>query len=531
METIKFEVNANHLCKTQCPFCTTSEWRKVGAYECTNKCPAFVSEDKEARTVVCNPEKVDTARFVWSDEMRKKYPDLGTDNKPEKDTRTKRTACFEADTVVEGFYKACEHLAKHIHTVGESRTKFTTADMTAVKNAVKTENDEHEVFLYQVRTATGFYQCRQDELWLMTAAMEKVEGVCPQKRKAFDIKPEGGQDESVILRLSFDIDKEVQRIKDSLETDKLRPVLWHPAIETATGVMVGSNGHILVAHKLNGYEIDSQSGLPVKFRGLLTVPKEVCRMKGRVTVEVAEGKWEESVEDSKGHTELQEVEGIIVTATDASGRQGVVRTHNRFPNWRSVIPGSIGPAISIDMKQLADGVKRIRPQLCEASELMTVCASAGESTVSLSGEDYDFSTSGSVNVALEDKTPCDVKVDLKASAVLTAIGFSVKAMHYKGGGEPVLFLGDNTLVIVMPMILNDYYKASPKLPDGQLMKFDVGKWADRPIVTGDDKKQARQKAKAVVKPTSQPEPAMNTVEPTLAERLRAVLLAQMKQAA
>lgn len=535
METIKYEVTQKGLCSTQCPFCTTSEWRKVGAFECTTKCPAFVSEDKENRTVTCNPEKVDTARFVWSDAMKEKYPDLGKGNEPSRDTRERRTVCFEADTVVEGFYKACEHLAEQIHTVGEKRTKFTTADMTAVRNGVRTDNDRHEVFMYQIKTATGFYQCHQDSLWQMTAAMEQVEGVPSAKRKAFDIKPEDRQDADVILRISFDMDKEVQRIKGCLETDELRQILWHPAIDTATGVMIGSDGHILAAHKLNGYEIDNQSGLPVKFRGLLIVPKQVCGMRGRVTVEAVEGKWEESVEDKDGHTELQEVDGIIVTATDENGRQGVVRAHKCYPNWRGVVPNRIGPAIGIDTKKLAEGVKRVRPQLCDASELMTVQADAGDKAVCLSGEDYDFYTSGSVSVELENKAPCAMKVGLKASSVLKATSFAVKTMHYKGGGYAVVFLGDNTLVLMMPMV-NDDYKNTPTPSDGQLRKFDVGEWAERAVAksqpAGNAKKKAKRgvskkRAKAAAsseKPHASNELSLASNELSLAERLRQALL-------
>lgn len=83
METIKYDVTAAHLCKTDCPFCVGDQWKKVGAYECTERCPAFVSQDMEQQVVVCNPEKVPYARFVWSDKMRNKYPNLGKD-KPKK---------------------------------------------------------------------------------------------------------------------------------------------------------------------------------------------------------------------------------------------------------------------------------------------------------------------------------------------------------------------------------------------------------------------------------------------------------------
>lgn len=77
METIKYEVNSKHICLTQCPFCELGEFNKVGAFDCTTKCPAFISQDHETQTVVCNPEKVPFARFVWTDRMKKKYPNLG----------------------------------------------------------------------------------------------------------------------------------------------------------------------------------------------------------------------------------------------------------------------------------------------------------------------------------------------------------------------------------------------------------------------------------------------------------------------
>ena len=524
MENIKYEVTSKHLCKTQCPFCQLDEWKKVGAFECTTRCPAFVRQDKEAQVVVCDPWKVPYARHLWSDGMKEKYPDLGIDNEEPKDTRERKTAYFEADTVVEGFYKACEHLAAHIHTVGTDRTKFKTADMTAVKKRVETENDEDDVFFYQIRTKTGFYQCHQDSLWLMAAAMESVEGVSPAKRKVFTIKSAKRRGADVILRLSFDTDREVQRIKYCLSNDDIRLLLMHPVIETATGVMVGSDGHILAAHKLGGYEADPQGGLPVKFEGMLPVPREVCRMKGRVTIEAVEGKWEESVEDGNGNTELKEVSGIIVTATDAGGRQAVVKSHARYPRWRSVVPKEIGPAISIDTKQLADGVRRVRPQLNEASDCMTLESSAGENAIRLSGENIDFSLSGCVTVALPGVMPCNMGVGLKASKVLAAMGFGVKTMHYKGADSPVVFVGDGTMTLQMPMITEDY-KRSPRPEAGQMVGFDIGEWIDKTVAKSQDKKtQAKRKPKPAAKVAMK---VTAKAGHTLAERLRAALLERL----
>lgn len=440
---------------------------------------------------------------------------------------------LEAETVVDGFYKAGEHLAEHIHTVGEKRTKFTTKELTAVKNGVRLESDdESKAYLYRIKTATGFYQCHQDSLWWMMLQMEKTEGVGPAKRKVFIIKGEE-EDQAATLRLSFTTDKEVQRLKQCLDTDNTRPFLCHPAIDTAAGVIVGSDGHILTAHKLVDYKQDLQSGLPAWAHGILSVPKEVCQMKGTVTVTAVEGRWEESVEKDDHSTELKEVDGIIVTATDENGRQGVLKVSQyfRYPNWRSVIPSRIGPAISMDMKKLADGVKRMMPQLNYASEMVELSASAGDKAIVLSGEDYDFSKSGSVKVELLEEMPCGMRVGLKATTVIKATGFQVKTMHYKSAGGALMFIGDNTLTLQMPMMLDGkYIEFGPKPTDKQMRSFDIGKWADAP--TKDQAKVVSKKG--TMKVGTQPSSVRlqtSTAEPTLAERLRAALLQQFAKAA
>ena len=451
-------------------------------------------------------------------------------------TRIWQVVAIKADTVVKGFYKAGEHLAKHVHTTGdEYRTKFTTKELTAVKNGVTLESDdESKAYLYRIKTLTGFYQCHQDSLWWMMLQMEQAEGVGPAKRKAFTIKGEE-EAQAATLRLSFTIDKEVQRLKQCLDTGTIRPYLCHPVIDTAAGIIVGSNGHILTAHKLTGYEQDLQSGLPAWAGGMLSVPKEVCQMKGTVTVTAVEGRWEESVEKEDHSTELEEVEGIIVTATDENGRQGVLKVSQyfRYPRWRSVIPSRIGPAISIDMKKLAEGVKQVMPQLNDASQMMTLSAGAGDKHIELSGENYDFSKSGSVKVELLKKMPCGMRVGLKAPTVITATGFQVKTMHYKDAGQAVLFVGDNTLTLQMPMLIDGKYAERGSKPtDEQLEAFDIDKWCDK-AVTGEPKPKPK-KAKAAKKPSHCESTKIVTKESRnshvtmdLAERLRQALLERL----
>lgn len=462
------------------------------------------------------------------------------DDYPAEDFAVKRpwqVVELEAPTVVEGFYKAGEHLAARCYTVGEERTQFTTKELTAVKNSVVLENFEELDYLYRIRTQTGFYQCHQDQLWQMMLAMEKAEGVGPARRRAFTIRKGNAEDKAVMLRLSFAIDKETARMKQCLANDELRPVMNHPVVETATGIMVATNGHILTAHKLQGYEQDAGGALPAWARGMLSVPREMLSMKGTVTIEVVEGKWEESVRKRDGSTEIREVTGIIITASDKTGRQAVLKAPEgfRYPNWRSVIPNRLGPAISIDTKALTDGVKRVMPQLSDCSEMVMMAASEGEAFLNLYGQDYDFSKSGTVKVDLPVKMPCGMRIGLKAPLVITAMGFEVTKMHYISADRALVFLGGDTLTLQMPMLDGDC-KDSPTPPDEKMRKFDVGKWCEEK--TPENAKPAA-KAKAVSKKHAKPAashemaaPSHETTEPTLSlsDRLRAALRKQLAAA-
>lgn len=443
---------------------------------------------------------------------------------------------LEAPTVVEGFYKAGEHLAEHIHTVGQKKTSFTTTELTKKKDGVVLENDSEDVeYLYRIKTQTGFYQCHQDALWKAIVGVEVVDKVSPAKRRMFTIKEKDAEERDVILRMQFTVDNEVQRMKQGLSTDELRPVMCHPAIETATGVMVVSDGLILIVHKLKNYEQDAQGALPAWAKhpvhpawakGMLSVPKEVCQMKGMVTVEVTEGKWEELWTKGDGTKELIEKDGIIITATDEKGRQGVLKAARGFtyPNWRSVIPNKIGPAISIDPKKLTDGVKRIATQLDAVKEKVTITASAGDKVLELSGSDEYFNTGGSVKVDV-GKVPCDMLVGLKAPMVIVSMGFNVKTMHYKASDQAVLSIGDDTFTMQMPMLVEG--KADgPTPPDDKLKQFDIEKWL------GAAKAETKTKSEKL-KNKKEKNCQLSTVnsQQSLTDRLRAALRKQLGVAA
>ncbi len=369
---------------------------------------------------------------------------------------------FEAENVLEGFYKAGEHLAEHVHTVGGERaTSFTTKELNAGgKKRVNTEPDDLTVeYIYRVIAKTGTYQSGQGALWGIIASLEKVFGMS-SKRKAFVIKKsvEIHNTNDVMATISFDMDKEIPKMKKCLTDDEYRPTMMYPAIETATGIMIATNGHILVAHKLQGYDGDKQGGLPALFAGLLNVPREVLKMKGRVTIVVTENPDEEN--------------GVIVTATDEHGCQGVVEQRGRFPNWRSVVPKEIGPDINIDTKAFAKSIKCISSQLSKASMKMTMEAKASDESLRLYGEDIDFSTGGDTKVEVTGGVPSSMKMAVKATALLVIINFNVNTMHYIDASSALIFKGAGTFAMMMPL-QEEWMHEAPRTPDNQMQTFDV----------------------------------------------------------
>lgn len=366
---------------------------------------------------------------------------------------------FEAENVLEGFYKAGEHLAEHVHTVDERATNFTTKELTAdKKKRVNTEPDNLTVeYIYRVIAKTGTYQSGQNVLWHIIASLEKVFSM-GSKRKAFVIKKGATQKTNVIDTIYFDMDKEIPKMKKCLDDDENRPTMMYPAIETATGIMIATNGHILVAHKLQGYDGDKQGGLPAHFVGLLNVPREVLKMKGRVTIEVVENPDEEN--------------GVIVTATDEHGCQGVVEQCGRFPNWRSVVPKEIGPDINIDTKAFKKSIQRILPQLSGVSMKMTMEAKAGDESLRLYGEDTDFSIGGETKVEVTGGVPSSMQTAVRATALFPIIDFNVNTMHYIDASRALIFKGAGTFAMMMPL-QEEWMHEAPCTPADQMQAFDI----------------------------------------------------------
>ncbi len=414
---------------------------------------------------------------------------------------------IHADTALEGFYQAGDLLAARLRTAdGERRSSFTAKDMTTPVDkggARVTWPYGGQEVLYTVTTATGRYEASEEQLFGAIADMEKVEGVGPAKCRCFTV-PAGDTARKVLARLYFEADKALPKMKKCWDTDELRRQMMQPVIELKTGIIVVSDGHVLAAHKTQGYHEEVTGKLKCD---KLWLPREVTQMKGTVTVEVTENKVGAGTE-------------LVITATDGKGRQGVVTQDGRYPNWRSVIPSSVGRPVTVDAAVWEKAVKQLQPHVPPSSELMKMDAERGAEAIVFSGEDYDLGKVTTVSVPVPDGVPDGLLVGVKASYLLKALAFAPTAMYFIGASRALLFLSDETLLIVMPMLI-DCEPQTPRGPrDEDMVTFSLDGWIR--------KKAAKKKPAKASKPAAwtadkaQPVPSADVI--SLAERLRQALM-------
>jgi len=428
----------------------------------------------------------------------------------------------EADTVLEGLYEVGDLLAARLRTANsERRTLFTAQELLKPvdKGGVWIEwpEGEQEV-LYTVNTATGRYQMCESQVFEMVDRMERVEGVGPAKRHRFAIQNATAQQRDIVARLQFEADKMLPKLKKCWADEGLRPNVQQAAIEVATGVAVSTDGHVLVAHKTKAYKADVTDGRLLW--DMVFLPREIVQMKGTITVEV----------------ELNDGREQIVTATDGSGRHGEVMQSQAYPNWRSVIPQNVGKGIRVDVKPWEAAVKQVLPHLCQASNLMYIDAGRGSKTITFKGEDYDFSKTVEASVQAPTGVNGGLWVGVKATSLLTMLGFQPDVMHFTDRSRALLFHNDQTLSICMPMLIDGLDE--PRGPE-KMERFSLEAWEKKTMGEATTKK-AKPKAKQAAGKIQTPPPtppldgrgaATASNEPTFAERLREALLKHYRQAA
>jgi len=301
---------------------------------------------------------------------------------------------------------------------------------------------------------------------------------------------------NVSARIQFTADKMLQKMKKCLEKKDPNVFKVFPAIEMETGIMVATTGHVLAAHKLKDYHFDPSDGAVLG--DMMMLPKEVLQMKGRVEVTVAIDGYE-----------------TVTTATDEKGETAELRQTSRYPRWRSVIPQTTGWPIDVDWKAWDAALKEIVAKQDSSIYPVRLYGEQGSKTLAFCWENYDMDERGQKDVGVGEM-PYKMWVSLNGKYLRDLLAMQPTEMRFVDSSRAVLFVGEDTLLLIMPLLDADVTTCT--VDKRYYSTFDLEKWvgADLGTVVVDNRADVKPETKA---------------EPTLAERLRAALLKQFRQAA
>lgn len=311
----------------------------------------------------------------------------------------------------------------------------------------------------------------------------------------------------VLARVTFVADKMVQNLKRCLDKRDKRQFAQMPAIEVETGLLLATDGHILAAHKAKDYRCELGEGVFV-MNGCYMLPVEVLKMKGQVTVEITS-------DDSD----------TVVSARDENGTCGEVKQEIRYPNWRAVMPWSSGRSIDVKAKDWDAVLKEMLTKMGKDNSTYPMRLYAEKKSQTIALNYYDDVTDETWKKDVEvGEMPYKVSVSFNCKRLRDVLAFGPTGMRFYDSSKAVMFHGDDTLVLLMPLWLSNNDAPACWIDKSDVDVFSFEKWLGAPKVASAQKETKPKAAKAAII-SQQTEQA--TAEPTMADKLRAVLLARL----
>ena len=315
---------------------------------------------------------------------------------------------------------------------------------------------------------------------------------------------------TLTARITFVADKMVKNMKKCLEKKDFRDYVTHPAIEVETGLMIATNGHILAVRKLQDYRCELGEGVLV-VNGTRMLPVEVLGMKGTVTVEImGDGQGNETVRvsDEKGTAEMEQT--------------------SRYPNWRSAMPWNAGWAIDVDAKAwgktLGDMLKAMDKDDDGSQYSVRLYGERGDKTLRMSHYNWNGDETVKQDLGV-GQMPYKMFATFAGKRLQTILAFEPTAMRFVENIRPVMFYSADTLMLLMPLLVNDDNGMGCEVESGYCDRFDLEKWLKGEPATA---KTAKPKATKAVRAAEIPQHTERAQEPTFAERLREALLKHYK---
>lgn len=316
------------------------------------------------------------------------------------------------------------------------------------------------------------------------------------------------KESKVLARVTFVADKMVRNLKKCLNGHDQRAIVKMPGIEVESGLLLATDGHILAVHKAKDYRCELGEGVFV-VNGCYLLPVEVLKMKGRVTVEIT----------SDGND-------TVVRASDENGVCGEVKQECRYPNWRAVMPWSSGSSIDVNAKAWDAVLKEMLAKMDKYISTYPVRVYAEKKSKTVALTYYNVYTNETWEKDVEvGSMPYKVSVQFNCKKLRDVLAFEPTGMRFYDNSKAVMFHGDDTLVLLMPLWLSDVDAPVCKIGKSDVDVFSFEKWLDAPKAAA--QKEAGPKAQPAKAAMISQQTEQATAEPTMADKLRAVLLARL----
>lgn len=317
-------------------------------------------------------------------------------------------------------------------------------------------------------------------------------------------------------RITFVADKMVKNLKKCLEKKNVREYATHPAIEVETGLMIATNGHILAVTKLKDYRCEMGDGVFV-VNGTRMLPVEVLQMKGTVTVEIMGGDYGNEV----------------VRVIDQHGTAAELEQTARYPNWRSAMPWSSGYAIDVDAKVWAASLNAMIKTMDKDDDgpLYSVRLYGERGDKALRMSHYSWNNDETVKQDLEvGRMPYKMFATFAGKRMQAILTFEPTAMRFVENIRPVMFYSADTLMLLMPLLVNDDDGMGCKVESKDCDRFDLERWLQGEA-QGVSKAKPKAKTTKAAKEAAEHQPSSIGHQSSFAERLREALLKHYKAAA
>ena len=139
--------------------------------------------------------------------------------------------------------------------------------------------------------------------------------------------------------------------------------------------------------------------------------------------------------------------------------------NGKYPNYMSVIPQDAPYSLQADRAALLKAVRNVAHFTNSSSRMVRMVIYCYENTMTLYGEDFDFSTQANDRIDIEIDDAKDMTIGVKADSIIEELSRIVEktvSIHFTDPSRAVtiqpvdpLYQGEEITMLLMPMLVNE----------------------------------------------------------------------------